>query len=267
MSYPQKTASAAVLGGQDFFRLNTLLTSPGDIYESDQGSHAFALGPDSDIANVDVFYLDPNSPGSMNSFRVSPDRSMVGTIKASVVDNYAPLAIPGRVLIAPADLYNPAWRPTGFAAPDVISYITPVLDVIQYFTPQPSLVTQRNDKTYELESVFNGGQPIGNGWVVVPAWGRKSASFKFKNGFVVGERVTLYGVKLGISVAPLSSASSDIQQELLAETVVTTTPTSYVYKFSASGAFDYFAIKYDLDGLTSGNFGATTHITVSDDAL
>lgn len=269
MTFPQPSADLAVLGGSDFFRLNTLLQSPGDIYESAQGSHAFALGPDSDIANVDVFYWDPNAAGSMNVLRVSPDRSFVGSIYARAGERYqTPTPIPGRVLIAPADLYDPTWRPTGFnPAVDVISYIAPTLDVIQYFTEQPSLISQRSDKSYELESVGPLGVVGHFAWVALPAWGRKSASFKFRNCFVVGLKVTLYGVKLGISTSHLS-ISSTIQQELMAETLLASQgQASYVYKFSASGAFDYFAIKYEADGITGGTFGATTQIITSDDAL
>ena len=271
MTFPQPSADLAVLGGSDFFRLNTLLQSPGDIYESAQGSHAFAIGPDSDIANVDVYYWDPGAPAAMNSLRVSPDRSFVGTINARAGENYqTPTPIPGRVLIAPADLYDPTWRPTGFSlVNDTIIYVAPVLDVIQYFTAQPSLVPMRSDKSYELESVGPLGVVGHFAWVALPAWGRKSASFKFRNCFVVGLKVTLYGVKLGISTSnPPFGISSTIQQELMAETLLASQEqASYVYKFSASGAFDYFAIKYEANGITGGTFGATTQIITSDDAL
>jgi len=278
MSYPQPSSNAAVLGGSDFFRLNTRLVSPGDIYESEQGSHAFAIGPDSDIANVNVFYYDPASPASMNTFQISPDRSFVGTVNSRVTENYqTPSPIPGRVLFAPADLYNPFYRPTALGYSNVndsISFITPILDVVQYFTPLPSIVPQRIDKTYEIERVeARGNAGNGVGWIVVPAWGRKSGTFLFKNCYTVDLDVTLYGVKLGISanqsVAPsLAFISTTVENTLMALTTqIPGDTTLYTYRMSVSGQYDYFLMRYEAASILGTGFGATTHIILSDDAL
>ena len=272
VAFHASSADAAVVSGSDFFRLNTLLTSPGDIYESAQGSHAFAVGPDSDIAAINVYYLDADAPGAMNSFQVSPDRAFVGTVPALTEQNYAtPTPIPGRVLISPSDIYNPTWRPTGFdSADDVINFVTPVLDVIQYFTEQPGLVSQRVDRSYEFDAVSprGSGSPTGVGWIVLPAYGRKSGSFRFGNGFTPADlEVTLYGVKLGISQS-VNGVPADLQQELMAMTTIATGGSAvYAFKSSAVGMFDYFAIKYHAKLVTGPNYGAFTFITLSDDAL
>lgn len=275
MTYPQSDSNAPVLDSEDFYRLKTMLQSPGDIYESEQGAHGFALGPDSDIANIDVFYFDQNIATSlMNSMQISPDRSFVGSVYARMTELYPGPQAPARILFASADLYDPAWRPTGFVvAPgptqDAIEFVVPVFDVIQYFSDQPSLVPQRSDKTYEFERVqARGTTGSGTGWIVVPAWGRKYGSFHFKNGYDPANlTIEMFGVKLGISTAP-SGINSTVQQPLIAAQILAPGDEyNFVYKASTDGSFDYFAIHYSADAILGSQFGGTTHITVSDDAL
>ena len=62
MSYPQPNADQYAINGYQYFRLNTLLSSPGDIYESAQSALAIALGPESDISRVAVAYYDDQVP-------------------------------------------------------------------------------------------------------------------------------------------------------------------------------------------------------------
>ena len=75
MSYPQPSADQYAIKGYQFFRLNTLLTSPGDIYQSQQSGHAFAIGPESDISNVNVAYFDDQVPNFMAQTVISPQRA------------------------------------------------------------------------------------------------------------------------------------------------------------------------------------------------
>ena len=50
MSYPPPNPDNYALNGYKFFRLNTPLTSDGDMYESAQGGQGFAIGPQSDLS-------------------------------------------------------------------------------------------------------------------------------------------------------------------------------------------------------------------------
>lgn len=202
MSYPQQNADQAVVKGADLFRLNTLLASPGDIYESSQGANAMALGPDSDIAEVNVTYFDAQQELGINNVVLSTTRSMVG--KLDVNNNagaYLPANRPGKILIAPANLWNPTFTPNGFN-PEADTQIleVPRLDVIQYFHNQPSLVPQRRDKTYTFQSVAVPQVVGARAYVTVPFYGRKFASIALimPGGNMQGGFVTVSGHTLTI---------------------------------------------------------------------
>lgn len=179
MSYPQQNANDAVVKGADLFRLNTLLASPGDIYESSQGANAMALGPDSDIAEVNVTYFDAQQPLGINNVVLSTSRSMVGKLDVNNTPAaYLPAGRPGKILIAPANLWNPNFVPgNSLFNVDIDTQIleTPRLDVIQYFHNQPSLVPQRRDKTYTFQSVPVSNTDASVSYVTIPFYGRKYA--------------------------------------------------------------------------------------------
>lgn len=182
MSYPQPDSSAAVAAAQDFFRLNTPLVSAGDIYETVVGGEAFSIGPESDISKFAVDYYDAaNGPTFMNTATVGKTRAFLGGITAQPGKSYQPSGSPGRTFIRPLDLYNPTIDPTAvFGVPgDQSFFIAPQLDVIQYFAAPPSLVSTRNDKSFQMQRVLQGA--AGTAVVVIPAYGRKRASYQFKN--------------------------------------------------------------------------------------
>ncbi len=179
MAYPQPSSDDYAVGGSGFFRLLTTLTSPGDIYESEQSGHALALGPLSDVANVNVAYFDAQVPTFVNQTQVGPPRSFVGAIN-KLTDFYAPAQRPGRILLWPSDLYDPTFIPQDFDPNNAsLTFITPVLDVIQYFSPQSSLVPQRNDKTFRFPALDVTG--VGEQFLVIPYWGRKYACCRIFN--------------------------------------------------------------------------------------
>src|SRR5688572_10301119 len=115
MTYPPPNPDLYAVSGQGFFRLNTALLSDGDIYESQQGSHGFAIGPESDISKVNIAYWDETQPRLMNQISISPTRPFPGKFVA-VNDEaeYAPSGRPARLLIWPEELYNADFRPSDF---------------------------------------------------------------------------------------------------------------------------------------------------------
>lgn len=176
MTFPQPNADAYALNGQQYFRLNTLLSSPGDIYESAQGALAFAMGPDSDIARVRISYFDDQGgPTKTNETVIDPRRSFVGRVDARNETTYQPSNRPGRILLWPDDLFDPTYIPTtavtGFnPGTDALITIVPRLDVIQYFVAQQSLQSRRADKEYNSQSY----DPTANlNYIIVPTYGRK----------------------------------------------------------------------------------------------
>lgn len=178
MSYPQPSSVGYVRAGADFFRLNTPLSSPGDIYESEESGLAMSLGPQSDIANVNVAYFDAQAPNFMQFTQISQSRSFVGRVDANNTGRYAPAQRPGRVLIWSDDLYDPNFRPRAFnPGTDSIQFIAPQIDVLQYFSNPGTLVPARVDKIYQFQNYI----VTGTYYVVVPFYGRKYAYVQFTN--------------------------------------------------------------------------------------
>jgi len=180
MSYPQPDADLSLLKGLSFFRLNTQLTSPGDIYESPQSARAFAVGPDSDISKIGVVYYDPTQTTQMNKFRLGPERAMSSLFSAQNVEPYMPVynpanpenSHPGKILIYSDDAYDPTYRPQFSDPADTVIITPPRLDVFSFFAPPaPSVQSSRVDKVFDFPTVprVNGT----NTWLVIPFYGRK----------------------------------------------------------------------------------------------
>jgi hypothetical protein len=176
MSYPQPNSNRYAINGYQFFRLNTLLSSPGDIYESEQSGLALCLGPESDVSKVACAYYDDQVPTFINSTIVDPNRSFVGRLDARNDSRYQPSNRPGRILFWSADLYDPSYVPSaslGFTLTDAVQRIAPRLDVLQYFQAPASLVTRRADKEYRFEDYTLAN---GSTWIIFPSYGRKYCS-------------------------------------------------------------------------------------------
>lgn len=181
MSATQPSANRYAINGYQFWRLNTLIQSPGDIYESEQSGLAFALGPESDVSKVAVAYYDDQVPTFINTTLIDPSRSFVGRLDARNDARYQPANRPGRVLIWPADNYNPDYTPSaavGYAGGDVVERILPRLDVLQYFTDPPGILPRRADREYRFESYKPA---TGARWIVLPTYGRKFGSITVTN--------------------------------------------------------------------------------------
>lgn len=203
MSYPQPDPDQYVLKLYPFWNLSTALASPGDIYQSTQGSLAFCLGPDSDVANVNFAYYDDQAVNGMRFASISPSRSFTSLIAARNDQLYLPSQRPGRIMFWSGDIYDPAFRPSGFnPSLDTISFIPPVLNVIQYFQPSVGLVPQRNDKEYLFQAYHQNG---GTAYIVIPYYGRKYCFIQITNGNPVSP--TTFGV-LGVNYSITQNGSA-----------------------------------------------------------
>jgi hypothetical protein len=181
VSYPQPNPDSYAVGGYNFFRLNTLLTCDGDIYESTQGAQGFAIGPDSDISKVNLAYFDDEVASTFqNQISVSIDRPFAGFFPARNEADYAPASRPGRILMWPDELYNSSFRPAGFTNNNGTRFdtIVPVLDVVEFFAPA-QLTPQRNDKNYRILNI-----PFGTVSYIFmfPTYGRRLVDFSILNG-------------------------------------------------------------------------------------
>lgn len=268
MSYPQPSSDDYAIKGVQFFRLLTPLTSPGDIYESAQSGHAMALGPQSDVANAVVAYFDAQVQTFVNVTAIGPRRTFVGRIDARNDAKYAPSGRPGRILIFPADLFDPSFQPSGFVADSqTLTFVTPILDVIEYFSPQQSLGAYRDDKTYRFEGIPNNGA---SGWIIIPYWGRKSATIRFTNFTSDNLQTEIRGVNYFIqdgtnavertllSSSPIGSGAA---RDIVLTSNANTVPASPI-TIANVGAFDALAIFMQI---TTQDGATPLEVTVSDD--
>lgn len=218
MTFPQVQPDQLAVNGSQFFRINTLLSSPGDMYESTQGGLAFVLGPDSDVDRVNVAYFDPNVAGTLlNKFTVDSRRPFVGRISAQLDQTYQPSGRPGKILIWPDDLFNPSYVPgatTGFTAGDNLITIAPRLDVIQYFDNPPTLESCRADKEYNLQTYVSS--PVKPTWIVIPTYGRRYGSVAITNNGHSGAGFTFQVI--GVRYAYESGAGTQETQETIIQT-------------------------------------------------
>lgn len=180
MSFPQPQADPYAVNNYGFFRLFTPLSSPGDIYQSTQSCHAVCIGPNSDIANVNVAYFDDQvQPTFLQTMTISPTRSFVGALNARNDATFTPANRPGRIMFWADDIYDPNFRPRGFAPlTDTIEFVAPELDIVQYFALQTSLAPPRSDKSFVFQNYNIVG---GTGYLVIPYYGRKYCYVQFTN--------------------------------------------------------------------------------------
>ncbi len=237
MSYPQPSADQYALNAQQAFRLVTQMVSPGDIYEVTQSGYAFAVGPDSDVADIKITYYDAQSAQQfVNQVSISPSRAFAGYIVAQNDATYMPANRPGVILMWAGNLIpSNGFLPTGFN-PDqdriVMEY--PILDVVQSFQPTASVTSSRPDKTWFYQEVVIGNT---SGYVLIPYYGRKYAAVQLDNNSGHDVNFTVTGINFKISdTAPATYAT------LGTALVVTTANTMQIYRADTVGLFDYLMI-------------------------
>jgi hypothetical protein len=233
----QPDSDKYAIGGYQFFRLNTLLSCPGDIFESKQSGHAFAIGPESDVANVTISYFDDQVATFVNQTQIGPGRAWNGRIDARNETKYAPTQRPGRILFFAANLYDPNFIPIGFVPPgDTLNFITPRLDVIEFFQPV-DIVPARNDREFFFQEI---PIPVGDAHLVLPYWGRKTASCRITNRTSGNITWTLTGVNYF-----MNDESPHRALETLLDTgvVATTAQRLFVVREGVHGMFDALMVR------------------------
>ena len=269
MSYPQPDTSAPVYAGQGFLRLNTELVSPGDIYESAVGAKAFAVGPDSDLANIAIDYYDETkNPTFVNGVVISPQRTFVGPVSAANGSTYQPSGVPGRILFRPKDLYNPLVSVGTLigTAVDESVYAPVRLDVIEYFTDQPSLGPPRRDKEFYFQKLLQNPAAHNKIGVAIPYYGRKSGSYLFRNRCAQPVSFGLFAVNYEIS----ANGGYIVSTPVAIAAVAANASVRGVLLESALGMFDAVVAYVDFTGVitrTAASMTVDLRIDVSDTPL
>lgn len=241
MAYPQPDPNQYVLNGQEFFRLNTLLLSDGDIYESPQGSYGLAIGPDSDISKVNVAYFDAAQERFMNQVSISPSRPFPGRIPAANDSKYAPSARPGRLLFWPDEIYNEDYRPSDFDPGGCrLDAYTPVLDVVQYYSPLALSNGQRNDKEYYFQRL---PWQTARYYILIPYYGRRYANVIISNETDAEMTVAGFGVTYKLKG---NSGLTGVEVPVIASTVYSIfEENQFEIKASTDGMFDAIYLKFE----------------------
>lgn len=244
MSYPQPNSNQPVLQGQDFLRILTPLASAGDIYQSEQAGYVFQVGPDSDIARVNVTYFDPSLPSFTNNIVISNKTPFYGRLDARNTDTYQPSGVPGRILFSPADII-----PNSVASAIAVDVIQGVFDVIEYFTPR-TISPLRNDKDYFF---YDLNYSAGGYEVYIPSYGRSYVEVQARDPNTTGASIQVDGFKWGLG-------SSSTQVTSLLASVAIGAGQQAIINSAAKGFFDHIRVKW------TGGTGLTlpTRVILSD---
>lgn len=262
--YSQPNLDNFVRGSFAFGRIKQFLTSAGDIFESSQSAKAFALGPDSDIARVNVAYVDPISQklldyvgsiaSNMAMVTITPERGFSGFVPSlNNSATYTPGLAPGRILMWPSDLYDSRFLPSGYSAVnDTLVREDPVIDIIEYFEDVPSLQTARSDKQYVYDTLPFGADDC---FVMIPVYGRRRATI-VAQAITQACDMTLKGVNFRLN-DPTSVTFPEIQLDT--DNIAAGAVVRQLYNAETDGAFDFLILQFSptVAG-TSVNLRVTT---------
>lgn len=174
----------AVRRSQQFYRLFDEVPNAGAIYQVDVSAQAIFIGPNSDVAEVNVQYADPDAPFGIREAIVSVGGPFVGQLDVDLTQTIPSTGQPQRILIAPTDVVNNAYqRPTGGGLNPARRYNVPAnIDVMVALSPLPQIPTQRADRTFRFPQVpYENAAGAGNGStdLVIPVYGRRMITCQF----------------------------------------------------------------------------------------
>lgn len=267
MTFVQPSSNDYATSGFNFFRLTAPLASPGDIYQSTQGSHGLVIGPDSDIAKVQVAYYDPNVANNIAYSAISPTRGFFGAIYSQEDQVYIPANRPGKILFWSDDLYNPSYKPVGFSNPnnDVLTSVTPVLDVIEYFQPLGSVAPQRNDKEYLFSESPQITDGVATAWYIIPCFGRRSVQVMVFNLSGVSVNLDVRGLKYFINNFRSALEIPIVTAAVVNSVIPTNHNLTVINAASTGGRYDAVIVGIKNSAGAGGNGIVPIYVQVSDE--
>jgi len=243
MSFPQTPASQSILKFQEFYRLFTTLEGSGDVYEMDVSAQAIVIGPNSDIAAINVTYADPALPTIVNRATVSLNSPLIGRVSASLADAYSGQGPKQRILINSVDVVNNLFRPALIDVADLVAFIPPRIDVIAYLAPVDVVPERRADfVTRGRVTIFDRGGGTGITWILCPYYRRKFLSVKIVNDTADPN----YTVQVrGYSFRLTGSMTNAAYETDFGTTAIPAGPNAFVtvrVQASTQGLFDYVGV-------------------------
>lgn len=202
----------AVKAGEEFFRLKREILTPGDIFEMDQAARAIYIGPQSDIAEVQVVYANPDEPLGLESAIVAVNGPLVGRVDALMAQKVSSTGQPSRILISPVDIVKSDYvRPTNAVGgpPKRTSNVPVLIDVMCALKTLPAIPEVRADKTFRFpqvpfEAPAGAAANDGSTDLVLPIYGRRMISVQIVSASGVSYIASFYGVALqpGLDTVP-----------------------------------------------------------------
>lgn len=169
-----------VLRSQEFFRLKQTLVNQGDIFELEESAKAIYIGPDSDIAEVQITYYNPDAPLNLETAIVAVNGPFVGRVDALNATKVASTGQPARILVAANDIVS-----NSYASPDSLALrsfnVPAVIDLMVALKGLPAIPEVRSDRTLRFNQVPYDTDPSGGGDdgstdLIVPIYGRRMAT-------------------------------------------------------------------------------------------
>ncbi|HZJ67685.1 MAG TPA: hypothetical protein VFD36_29480 [Kofleriaceae bacterium] len=159
----------AVQRSQEFYRLKQVIQSPGDIFELNESAKAIYIGPDSDLAEVQVTYFNPDEPDSLETAVVSVNGPLVGRLDSLPSTIVSSTGQPARILVSPVDIVN-----NDYNDPDqdgILRHIVPAkIDLLVALKALPDIPQTRADRTIRLSRVPYIDATTD---IIVPVYGRR----------------------------------------------------------------------------------------------
>lgn len=184
-------AVTAVKARQQIFRIYKKIASPGAIFEIDEPIAAAWIGPNSDVGEIRLQYIDSVTPPSQlvdqaNVADVSVGGPFVGRLDALMNQTFGTTGTRARILAWPVDLVDPAYiQPTGpLAVPKRRFNVPPRFDLICSLSLPTSIPERRADFTHRFPSVpfqnAAGGADDGSTDIVIPIYSRRMATIQLQ---------------------------------------------------------------------------------------
>jgi hypothetical protein len=152
----QTQASQEVLLSKNFWRLKKRIESSGDIFEIDTSLIALYVGPESDVADLQVTYYDKNVPGELQQAVISPGAPFIGRLDAQLDTTVVATGQRARILVSPADIVNPAYLRPQLLQPFRTIRVPPFIDLVGVFGDLIQVPMQRSDRQFRTAAVAVG---------------------------------------------------------------------------------------------------------------
>lgn len=231
--------------GQEFFRLKEVLQSPGQIFEINESARAIYIGPDSDIAEAQVTYFNPDEPLALETAVVSVNGPLVGRVDSLPVTRVPSTGQPAHLLVNAVDIVDNAYAPPASSAQRQFNIPT-VLDLMFALKTLPDIPSVRADRTLRFPQVpyahgVMAPPTDGSTDLIVPIYGRRMITVSI---------VAIATIDVSLSLISLLPGNPTVPRQIGAFTITGTAPATRQVRAAVIRASDAArnGVNFDLAG-------------------